>query len=887
MPISQARVKGVPSGDTLILTAVNNPSQERTLSLAFVSAPRIRREGDEPFAFQSREYLRSMAIGKVIQFNVLYSVPAPAKREYGIFRLQTGESFPEASASEGCVKLRNDSASKAESQESKDVLAQVEREEERAKASSKGVWASSGGKIENTYEISDPKDFAEQWRGKHLEAIVERVLTGDRIIARLLLSPTRHIQTMLLIAGLRAPATKRPATADNKEQPAEPFGSEAHQFVEARLLHRKVGIEVLGISPQNQLVCAVNHPNGSIAKFILEAGLARCVDHHSTMLGVQMSTLRAAEKKAKDQRLGIFQGVTNTPSGGAEMDATITRVQTADTIHLRGKSGEEKRASLSSVRQPKPSDPQQAPFQADAKEFLRKKLIGKHVRVITDGHRPANEGFEERDVVTVLVNNKNIAVQLVEAGYASVIRHKRDDDDRSPYYDELLAAEATAQSEQKGMWSPKPPPVKNLQDYSESLQKAKIQSSVLQRQKKIPAVVDFVRGGSRFSIIIPRENAKITFVLSGIRAPRSARNPNEKSEPFGQEAHDFANRRCMQRDVEIDVEAIDKVGGFIGALYINRENFAKLLLEEGLATVHAYSAEQSGNANELFAAEDKAKQAKKGLWHDYDPTIVDEVENLNINGTNGTTDSDAAAAAPRKKDYRDVTVTYIDPTTAHLKLQLIGNATSGALTSLMSSFASFHRSPPPAEKSLPGPPKAGDLVAARFSQDNEWYRARIRRNDRDAKKADVLFIDYGNSETLPWSELRPMTQPQFSTQKLKPQAIDAGLSFLQFPTAADYLAEACRFVEEITAGKQLVASVDAEEKDGSLWVTLFDAEAQGGEEESVNAEIVGEGWAMVGRKLRGWEKGRGKVVGELEKRQKKAEEEHLGMWEYGDSTAAD
>ena len=47
MPISQARVKSVPSGDTLILNAVNNPTQERTLSLAFVSAPRLRREGDE------------------------------------------------------------------------------------------------------------------------------------------------------------------------------------------------------------------------------------------------------------------------------------------------------------------------------------------------------------------------------------------------------------------------------------------------------------------------------------------------------------------------------------------------------------------------------------------------------------------------------------------------------------------------------------------------------------------------------------------------------------------------------------------------------------------------------------------------------------------------
>jgi len=381
----------------------------------------------QPFAFQSREYLRDKAIGKIIQFNVLYTVPAPAKRDYGVFRIQTGETFPELSASEGWLKLRNDAANKADSRDSKDVLSKIEIEQERAKASSKGMWASSGGRIENTYELSDPKDFVNQWKGKHVEAIVERVFTGDRIIARLMLTPNKHVQTMILVAGIRAPATKRPATADNKEQPAEPFGSEAYQFVEARLLHRKVGIEVLGISPQNQLVCTVNHPNGSIAKFVLEAGLARCTDHHSTMLGSQMSSLRAAEKEAKDKRIGVFQGATTTNSGGSEMDATVTRVQTAEMVYLRGKSGEEKRASLSSIRQPKPSDPQQAPFQADAKEFLRKKLIGKHVRVITDGHKPANEGFEERDVVTILVNNKNIAVQLVEVGYASVIRHKRDD----------------------------------------------------------------------------------------------------------------------------------------------------------------------------------------------------------------------------------------------------------------------------------------------------------------------------------------------------------------------------------------------------------------------------------------------------------------------------
>jgi staphylococcal nuclease domain-containing protein 1 len=45
--IQQANVKSALSGDTLILTSVANPKQERVLSLAFVSAPRMRREGDE------------------------------------------------------------------------------------------------------------------------------------------------------------------------------------------------------------------------------------------------------------------------------------------------------------------------------------------------------------------------------------------------------------------------------------------------------------------------------------------------------------------------------------------------------------------------------------------------------------------------------------------------------------------------------------------------------------------------------------------------------------------------------------------------------------------------------------------------------------------------
>lgn len=370
-----------------------------------------------------------MVVGKVVQFKILYSIPTGVKRDYGTVVLQTGESLPDASVSEGWVKLRDDAGRKDESEESKRLLDLLELEEARAKAASKGLWAHEGGKIEN-YDLQNRNDFLEEWKGKSLESIVERVVTGDRMIARLLLSATRHLQTLILVAGIRAPMTKRTNTSDGKEVPAEPFGTEAQQFVETRLLQRSVKVEVLGDSPQGQLICVVRHPNGSIAEFLLKAGLARCTDHHSTLLGGEMTVLRQAEKHAKENKIGLFKGHVNTKDSAAgASDATVTRVQTADTIYLRNKSGTETRATLSSIRQPKPTDSKQAPFQADSKEFLRKKLIGKHVRVTVDGTKPASEGYEEREVVTVSLNNKNVALMLVEAGYASVIRHRRDDGD--------------------------------------------------------------------------------------------------------------------------------------------------------------------------------------------------------------------------------------------------------------------------------------------------------------------------------------------------------------------------------------------------------------------------------------------------------------------------
>ncbi|PKY06323.1 transcription factor [Aspergillus campestris IBT 28561] len=879
MPL-EARVKSVLSGDTVVLSHVSNPGQERILSLAYVSAPRLRREGDEPYAFHSREFLRELLVGKVVQFHVLYTIPTGAKRDYGTIKLPTFDiALPEICVQEGWVRVREEAGKRAD--ESEDTVALLERLralEDHARTEGKGVWAGADGHTETTYDIADATALVNEWKGKHLEGIVEKVLNGDRLILRLLLSPQEHLQVLAAVAGIRAPASRR-TNAEGKEQPGDAFGDEANQFVESRILQRKVQVSLLGVTPQGQLIASVLHPNGNIAKFLLEAGLARCHDHHAALLGGQMADYRRAEKIAKDARLKLFHGLAAPGAARAAEDYVVSRVLNADTLFLRDKAGREKKISLSSVRQPKPSDPKQAAFSADAKEFLRKRLIGKHVKVTVDGKKPANEGYEERDVATVVQGNTNVALALVEAGYASVIRHRQQDDDRSPDYDDLMIAEADAQKEGKGMWSSKPPKVKQYTDYSETVQKAKMAVATLQRQKRVPGVVDFVKSGARFTVLVPRENAKLTLVLSGIRAPRSARNPGEASEPCGQEAHNLANRRCLQRDVEIDVETVDKVGGFIGTLYVNKENFTKTLLEDGLATVHAYSAEQSGHAAEYFAAEQRAKDARKGLWRDWDPS--QEAAEAAEDETPAAGSAAEAEPVQRRKDYRDVMVTYVDPTNAHIKIQQIGTGTS-ALTELMSAFRSFHLTPSNATP-LPGPPKAGDFVAARFSEDGEWYRAKIRRNDRDNQTAEVVYVDFGNSESLPWSGLRPLT-PAFSVQKLRPQASEAALSLVQFPVAPDYLQDAVAFVEDQTCNRELVANVDHVAPDGLMHVTLMDPSEAKDLDHSINAEVVREGMAMIPRKLKPWERAASSTLAHLRTLEDEAKQERRGMWEYGDLT---
>lgn len=193
MPASQAKVKSVMSGDTVVLASVTT-GRERQMSLAYCTSPHMKKDGDEQWAYESRDALRELLVGKLVQFQVLYQIPN-TKREYGIIFLQDGRRIPEEMLKAGWLKLRDDAGRKEDTPEAIQQLDHLRLLEATAKSEEKGLWQSGGARIDVQHELGDPKAFVEEWKGKTVDGLVERVLSGDRMVVRFILSPTKHYQS--------------------------------------------------------------------------------------------------------------------------------------------------------------------------------------------------------------------------------------------------------------------------------------------------------------------------------------------------------------------------------------------------------------------------------------------------------------------------------------------------------------------------------------------------------------------------------------------------------------------------------------------------------------------------------------------------------------------
>lgn len=76
------------------------------------------------------------------------------------------------------------------------------------------------------------------------------------------------------------------------------------------------------------------------------------------------------------------------------------------------------------------------PHLFEARELLRKRLIGKTIRVVTDYVQAASSEYPEKICCTVYVGTTNVGEALISKGLAKAIRHRQDDEQRSSRYGE-------------------------------------------------------------------------------------------------------------------------------------------------------------------------------------------------------------------------------------------------------------------------------------------------------------------------------------------------------------------------------------------------------------------------------------------------------------------
>ncbi|THD19388.1 Staphylococcal nuclease domain-containing protein 1 [Fasciola hepatica] len=905
-------VKQVLSGDTIVIRdrPVDGPPPERTIVLSNISCGRVARRPtpnnpnsgpEDPFAWQAREFVRSKLIGREVCYTI--ETELPSGRKYGsvfIGKSTNGENIALLLLEEGLAELRKLNAVAAEKNP---VYQQLMVAEELAKSSQKGRWSTDAldAVREVIWSLDEPRTFVDKYKGKRLHGVVEYVRDGSTMQITLLPDTldegTVFYNIMLSLSGIKAPAVR----FEDGKQVAEPFGLDAQFFVESRLLQRDVMVLLESTNNQN-FIGTVLHPNGNISEVLLREGLARCIDWNLNLVSVPGATdaYRTAERSAKERRLRLWidyqppQGVTaevqqardpNSLCPGMSFSGHVAEVGNGDNVTVKCSDGVYRKFFLSSVRAPRlASAPREGedstpvdqrarvrplydvPFLFEAREQLRG-FVGKPVTVHIDYIQPKlPTTTDERACATIRCGPENLAESLVSKGLANVIRYRNANDNRSGCYADLLAAEEDAQTKGLGIHSKSERPVHRVADLTGNLAKSRQFLPFLQSNPRTEGIVEFVVHASRLRVYLPRETCLNTLLLAGIQCPRRGRpkpdGTQEPDMPFSEEGYQFTKDLCMQRNVEVTIETIDRVGNFVGWCFLEtsdgeskqttegqksgkkkkkggdtssgkpKVNLSVLLVAHGFATVHrAPSTENSPYYQELVRAEEAAKSAKQGLWssdefvkqweaeanaYDADETpsaesdiilpggvtkgYVDDFSLLNING------HESGKEAP-KLDWKPVQFTAFSRPIGSEGLRFFAQHLSDSST-IMQISRGLNSQPIPV---VPGyQPQKGEIFAASFSADNCWYRARGMR--RSAKSVIVQYIDFGNEESIDVEDLPARTAPlpPGPFKNIPPQAHEYRLAFVQLSPEATEKTVTERIFAKYVMEKEVLLAVQYE-----------------------------------------------------------------------------
>lgn len=132
--------------------------------------------------------------------------------------------------------------------------------------------------------------------------------------------------------------------------------------------------------------------------------------------------------------------------------------------------------------------------------------------------------------------------------------------------------------------------------------------SLLANAETIEGRVAGVSDGDTLTVL-DAGNTQFKIRLAAIDAP-------EKAQAFGQRGKEKLSDICYGKQATVNVKSTDRYGRSVGDVDCAGINANETMIQSGLAWVYRKYAKGYGY---LYAMEDEAKAAKRGLWADSNP----------------------------------------------------------------------------------------------------------------------------------------------------------------------------------------------------------------------------------------------------------------------------
>jgi len=649
------------------------------------------------------------------------------------------------------------------------------------------------------------------------------------------------------------------------------------------------------------IVKLIDNPQFDISIELLKRGLAHFVDW-SVSRGVDVNELRNSEEVAKTRKLKIWKeknmkkNVQRDNNNNLDISGKVVEIYSAGAIKVlpKGSKRDSKLVRFSSIRVPRviyddevlditletenrqkkldqfDEDKANSVYSIEAKEFLRKKLIGQTVECIYDYSATDNPNTK---YFSVYSKDSNVAIELLEQGFGKVANHF-DDQPRSRDYQKLIYAQNRAMRVNKGIHSSlldKPSLYINDLTSKPDPSRAQLYLSHLKRSGRVSAVIEQVIGASRFRVFFPSDHFIVILSLHGLFCAIPERVDTKSSSIYdiyppdipGNRGLHYSRELLYQRDVEVAVNDVDRRCNFHGRVYFQGHDIALSLLEQGFAKLNNETSPSMEEYKTYKECEDKAKTHKDGpqnMWENWDPKEEAERENKKT--------QEKEERQKRRELQMECMVTEITDG-SNFYFQIIGPETE-KLKEMMDEIHNIDL-----DNQAPYEPAKGEFIFAKFVDDQKYYRARVNYvNDKDKQNVQyrVSFIDYGNSDLLHKEDIRRLDNSKFGTKVLKAQAQTGRLAFVKAPKIdEEFGKEAADLLKSLVWKEHLI---------GKYWVdrnNYYNIKlGVPSKKIFASATMVTEGYARVTRSNT-----EDPVYTALKEAEEQARKSTIGIWVYG------